>query len=416
MATSHDPAQPGPSAPPATTTHPAEADQRRLRDLQNTVYLDHYATTPLSAAARSALHGWLAMGPGNPSSIHGSGQSSRHALDAARRSVAHALGAAPRQVVFTSGATEANALAWHSVVAKTPRGRAVISAAEHASVRAAAARAEAHGWRVDTLPLDAQGRVDLSRAADVLATPCDLLSVLAVSNELGTVQPSRALAAMARASGAVVHVDATQALGKLAGVSLQQLDADLLSVSGHKVGALPGVGALLVRDGLVLSPLVAGHQEEGRRGGTENLAGAVTFGAACAALPARLAAHRRLRELRDRLADAVAALDAPTHRHAAELAANDDTGSCLSVAFPGCDAADLVMALDLEGVAVSAGAACSSGTMEPSPVVLALLEGHPDAARLAASTLRITLGPETTAADIDAATAALERVVARLLP
>ncbi len=410
--------------------------------LRPAIYLDHHASAPLSDAARAAVMALMAAGPGNPSSIHGAGQAARHALDRARGQVAAAVGVAPRQVVFTSGATEANHGAIRGVALAKPRaagagvagvGVAWISAAEHASVHAAAATlAVANGavaWEIRAMGLDPLGFIDLEAIAAALhavspglprpAQPSapqttHLVSACLVSNELGTTQPVAALGRLfkARDPDVIIHCDATQALGRIA-VDFAALGVDLLTLSGHKIGAPAGIGALIVRDGLAIDVLLPGHQEEGRRAGTENLLGAVGLGAACADLAPRRAQIPRIRGLRDALWRGIDALPWPSHRHA-QVAAERETGTCLSVAFPGCDASDLVMALDVEGVAVSAGSACSSGTLAPSAVIEAILSDADQA--LAAATVRFSLGPESTANDVTGALTALRRVLTRVAP
>lgn len=388
-----------------------------MSTLQNAIYMDHHASAPLCEAAKSVIERWLRSGPGNPSSIHGSGQHARHALDLARRQVAAAVGAAPRQVLFTSGATEANHSALRGLIGEAV-GVIWMSAGAHASAHTAANRLveDAPGWQLRTLGLTPHGVVDMEAVAHELSREagapdaCHIVSLSLVNSELGTIQPVAAVAAAFRAvhDHVIVHCDATQALGRIA-VDRADLAADLLTLSGHKIGTPAGIGALITRDGLVLHPLTPGPQEDGRRAGTENLVGAMTLGAACAALPERRAAMAKVREQRDALWAGIEALAWPTRRHAADA---DETGTCLSVAFLGCEASDLVMSLDMEGVAVSAGAACSSGTVDASPVISAIVDDSE--VDVALATVRFSLGPETVAPDIQGTLTALRCVLSRM--
>ena len=379
-----------------------------MNSLANTTYLDHHATTPLCAASREAIHAALTTELGNPSSIHGSGQAARHAIERARAQVARAVGCPARSVVFTSGATEANALAWRAM-ALTSGDVAVTSAIEHVAVELLAQSADARGCQVTRLPVDDAGHLRLEALPERWAWA----SVIMVSNELGLVLPIEAIAARCKEVGALFHTDATQALGK---VELTSCEADLISLSAHKIGGPAGVGALIVRDGVDLPPIWRGHQERGLRGGTENLLGVIGFGAACEQVPTRLAEMDRVRQLRDQLAAEVAALPFETYRHLAAVPPERESGTCLSVAFPGLDASDLVMALDIEGVAISAGSACSSGTLQPSEVIRHISRHLPDPEGTARGTVRITLGPESHRGDVEHLISALRVTLPRLLP
>ncbi len=359
--------------------------------------LDANATTPLSPQARAAITAAMALELGNPSSLHARGQAARALLEQARKAVLTSVGGAGGKIVFTSGATEANALAWHGVLTApwTPLPvRIVTSAVEHPSIGALVKALRLRGVEIVEVPVDAAGQLDGAAYAAALQQPTTLVSLMAVQNELGGIYPIADLAARAHAVGAVFHCDATQAPGRVA-LDLNALGVDLASLSAHKAGGPAGIGALWLRRGQRLQPLVAGHQEDGLRGGTENLLGAIGMAAAFGMLPERLAAMPRLRQLRDHLWQGLQATgqvarngDVPPHL---------ETGHVLNVAWAGVDGARLVRALDLEHVCVSSGAACASGTQEPSHVLLACGQ----TAMQARGGLRFSLGPQTTLGEID---------------
>ncbi|MCX7686246.1 MAG: aminotransferase class V-fold PLP-dependent enzyme [Acetobacteraceae bacterium] len=334
------------------------------------LYLDANASEPLRPEARAAVVAALDL-LGNPASVHGSGRAARRLLEAARRQVAARFGADPAQVVFTSGGTEANALA----VASLGRGRRVlVGATEHPSVLAAAAGAE----RLPVLP---DGTLDLDALARALAGPPALLCLMAANNETGVLHPLAEAAALCRAAGALLHVDGVQAAGRVP-LSLAATGADSLALSGHKLGGPKGAGALLLAPGREVVPLIAGGgQERGRRGGTEALPAIAGFGAAAEA--AEPAAAARLAALRDRIAEGVARI-APEARFPGAGAPR--LPNTLSVLLPGISAETQVIALDLAGVEVSAGAACSSGKVGPSHVLAAMGLGE-----AAGCTIRVSL-------------------------
>ncbi|HEY2747405.1 MAG TPA: cysteine desulfurase family protein [Polyangia bacterium] len=343
------------------------------------VYLDHNATTPLLPAARAAMI--AAMDElGNPSSLHAEGRRVREIVERARDEVARAVGGRREEIVFTSGGTEANNLGLRL------GARAVVSAVEHPSI--------AGGERVR---VDGAGRVDFDALAATAATG-DVVSVQLANHEIGVVQDLPAVVAVARRTGARVHTDAVQALGKIA-VDAHALGVDALSVSAHKIGGPKGVGALWLRDGLDVAPIVrGGHQERERRAGTENVVGIAGFGAACAAIARD--EGERLSALRDRFERGARSLGA---RVAAADAPRVPTTSY--VAFDGVAGELLMQALDLDGIAVSTGAACSSGSLEPSPVLRAI--GFPEG-------IRVSLGAGNSADDIDRLLACLPMLLDRI--
>jgi cysteine desulfurase len=401
------------------------------------IYLDFNATAPLGDDVRAAMTRAMEVG-GNPSSIHAEGRRARDAIEQARDRVARLTGRSREQLVFTSGGTEGNALGMLALAAVAERRglpRVVAAAAvdersgsgegagpfsidersesgeggrtlsiDHPSLRGAVAALVARGWRLAPIAVSADGALDAG-SLDAAATVdgVGLVAIAAVNHELGTVADPRVIAA-ARARGALVHVDAVQAAGKLA---LGALDADALVVSAHKLGGPQGVGVLAIAcdDGL---PLVdAGHQERGRRPGTENLLGIVGFGAAAeradpASWPASWPA---VAALGDRLEAGLRAIPG-VRIHGAGA---PRIGGTINAGFAGARGESIVIALDLAGIAASTGAACTSGTVEPSPVLLAL-GLPPDRAREA---VRFSLGRSTTADEIDAVLERLPAIVAR---
>jgi len=345
------------------------------------VYLDHNATTPLGAAARVAMVAALDE-LGNPSSLHAEGRRARELVERARDEVARAIGGRREEIVLTSGGTEANNLALRL------GARVVLSAVEHPSVDGAA------GPGARRVRVDAHGRVDLGELETLVAAGADLVSVQLANHEIGVIQDLPAVVAIARRYGARVHTDAVQALGKI-DVDVRALGVDALTLSAHKIGGPKGAGALWLRDGLDVDALLrGGHQERERRPGTENVAGIAGFGAACRGL------ERHDRALRDRFEAGARALGA---RVAAAEAPRVPTTSY--VAFDGVAGELLMQALDLEGVAVSTGAACSSGSLEPSPVLRAI--DFPEG-------IRVSLGSGNTAADIDRVLALLPGLLERI--
>jgi len=358
------------------------------------VYLDWNATTPLRPEARAAIAVALERG-GNPSSIHAEGRAARGMVEQARAAVAAAVGAEPRNVVFTSGGTEANTLALTPGlrIGAQPVDRLVVSAIEHASVLAGGRFAPDH---VVTVQVSGEGVVDLDHLRSLLAgRPPALVSVMLANNESGAVQPIAAISEIVHAAGGVLHVDAIQALGKIP-FKINELGADLVSLSAHKIGGPTGVGALVVGDGLAgLEPLLrGGGQELGRRAGTENLAGIVGFGAAvAAAIPAMADDMARVEKLRNRLEANLRQTEGSVI--VAESAPR--LPNTTLVAVPGLRAETAVIGFDLAGVAVSSGSACSSGKVRPSHVLEAMGFGP----ELAQSAIRISLGWSSSESDID---------------
>ena len=347
---------------------------------------------------------------GNASSIHHFGQAAKQKLEAARRQVAALIHASPAEVVFTSGGTEADNLAVLGVVRAAGRANphVIISAIEHSAVLASAAQLEREGAAVTRLPVRLDGTVDPEAVRSALRPETVLVSIMHANNELGTVQPIAAIARIAHEAGVPLHVDGVQALGKIA-VDVEALAVDLYSMSGHKLYAPKGVGALYVRKGTRLAPVAfGGHHERDRRPGTENVPSIVALGAACELAGRTLAAeYERLAALRDRLEAGVLGRIYGTGVNGARA---NRTPNTANIYFDGVDGEAMVIALDLRGFAVSTGSACSSGAIAPSHVLIALGLSA-DRAR---SSLRFSLGRSTTAEQVDALLDALEASVTHL--
>ncbi len=351
-------------------------------------YLDHNATSPLRPEAKAAMLAAMEA-VGNASSVHLEGRAARKLADDGRDAVAQALGVTAPMVIFTSGGSEANNLAIMGVAAE----RVLVSAIEHPSVIEAA---KASGKSVELIPVSSDGVADLDALRFMLPGPKALVSVMLANNETGVIQPVREIVAMAQEHGAFVHTDAVQALGKIP-LNFGLLGADLMTVSAHKAGGPAGCGALVVRDGLPLQPLIhGGGQELRRRAGTENLAGISGFAAVVASRLDHVKAFRDALE---------AQLEGATiFGQGAERLPNT---TCF--AMPGMNAETLVMAFDLAGVAVSSGSACSSGKVARSHVLGAM--GF--APEVSGATIRVSLGWTTASEDIEHFIATWQRILAR---
>lgn len=370
------------------------------------IYCDHNATTPLRPEALEAMLPFLAGSHGNPSSVHALGSRARCAVEDARAAVAALLGVVPATIVFTSGGTESNN---HALFGLAEVDRLLVAAVEHSSVRAAAQRLQARGAAVEWLPVDAQGRVAKDfLVPDATTTRATLVSIGWANNEVGTVQSIASISQHCRAAGWLLHVDAVQAAGK---IPVSAAPVDLLSLSAHKIGGPQGVGALYIRPGLELEPLLfGGGQERGRRAGTENVPGIVGMGVACTLAQRELAVFAEgTVALRDGLWQALSQrLDGLQRNSPA-----DGLPNTLHVSLEGIRGEALVAALDLQGIAVSSGSACAAGAGEPSHVLLAM--GHSnDAAR---NGVRFSFGRTSRAEDVariaDATVAVVERMRAQ---
>lgn len=380
------------------------------------VYLDNSATTPVDPRVAAVMARAVVETFGNASSVHGFGQQARAAIDRARREVASLIGAKQNEIVFTSGGTEANNLAIRGLCeASVAHGRHIItSAIEHPSVTGVCAELEKRGWEVTRLPVYGNGIVNPDDLVHALRPDTVLITVMLANNEIGTIQPLSHIGSIVRERRAagqrylLLHTDAVQAAGRLH-LNVDELGCDLLTMSGHKLYAPKGVGALYVRRGVRLhGQNIGGHQERERRAGTENVPGIVAFGEA--ARLAREEFEQRAthdRALRDRF-------EAEVRRRITDVVMNGDReqrlGHLSNISFRFIEGEGLLINLDLEGVAVSTGSACSSGTLEPSPVIRAL--GVDD--ELARGSIRFSFGKDNTEADVDYAVAVLTRAVERL--
>lgn len=374
------------------------------------IYLDHAATTPVREEVLDAMLPFFGAKFGNPSSVHRFGREARAALDEARERLAACLGAEPDEVSFNSCGTEGDNTAvlcmWRALRADG-RSAVVTTPIEHKAVLAAAHQVVIEGGEERLLPVDRDGVVDDS-AFDAMADHgAALASVMWVNNETGVIQAVPALAARARARGVVFHTDAVQAFGKIR-IDARTQPFDLLSISGHKIGAPKGVGALFIRRGTRFEPLIrGGGQDRGRRAGTENVAYAIGLTrAAELAIEERDAEWRRLERLRDELQRRIveAVPDAVVHSAGAPRAPH-----VLNLSVPGTDSESMLIALDMRGVAASGGSACQSGSVQPSHVLRAM--GVP--APLAAAAIRMSLGPLTTQEHIDRVAQLFPKLVAK---
>jgi cysteine desulfurase len=376
------------------------------------VYLDHAATTALRPEVRDAMAPYFDERFGNPSSMHRWGREARNALEEARERLAAAIGARRREIVFTGGGTEADNLAvlgrWRSACRNGGGAGAVVcSAVEHKAVGAAAKHAAEEGAALILLGVDEEARVDLGALDEALATEPCVVSVMWANNEVGTIEPVAEIGRRCRERGVVFHTDAVQAFGKDR-VDVRDTACDLLSLSAHKISGPKGIGALYIREGTVVLPLVhGGGQERELRPGTENVAAAVGF-ARAAELAVADQEHEgdRLRALRDRL-------ETGLRQHVPDLLVNGAAAPrlphILNVTVPDADQEGLLIGLDLEGVAASGASACQSGTVQPSHVLAAMGRLRP-----AAAAVRFSLGRTTRASDIDFAIGAFVRVVEQL--
>jgi cysteine desulfurase len=375
------------------------------------IYLDHNATTPPDAAVvelttRVGRDVW-----GNASSVHHFGQQAKAVLDEARGQVAELIGAEAAEVVFTAGGTESdNAAIRGAAEALEASGRRhlVTTAIEHEAVLNTCKALARRGWRISVVPVDNSGIVSADAVGAALTDETALVSVMHANNELGTVQPLAALAELAHARGALLHTDAVQTAGKIP-IDVTRLGVDLLSLSAHKFYGPKGVGALWVRRGVRLLPfMTGGRQERGRRAGTENVAGIAGLGLAAARARQAMATEApRLAALRDRLEAGVLATVSGAERNGAAAPRVPNT---TNISIERIESESLLIGLDLEGIAVSSGSACSSGTLEPSHVLKAM--GLPHARTL--GSIRFSLGASNSEAEIDHVIAVLPTLVDKL--
>lgn len=374
------------------------------------IYLDNAATTAVSPAVLEAMLPWFTEHYGNPSSIHGTGRDARKAVEAARRQTAAAIGAQAQEIYFTAGGSESDNWAIKGAAfARRDRGDHIITTAiEHHAVLHTCQWLETQGFTVTYLPVDSEGRVSPADVEKAITDRTILISVMTANNEIGTIEPIAEIGALAHSRGILFHTDAVQAVGAIP-LDVNALNVDLLSMSAHKFHGPKGVGALYVRRGVRLTPLIhGGAQERGVRAGTENLPAIVGMGKAIELAIAALDANAaRMTRLRDRLMDGLLSR-VPGLRINGPREGRLPNNCSISAQY--IEGESLLLRLDLAGVAASSGSACTSGSLDPSHVLLAI--GLPHEA--AHGSLRLTLGCDTTDADIDYVLETLPPIVADL--
>ena len=374
------------------------------------IYLDNNATTPLAGTVLEAMLPYLTEAYGNPSSIHAFGREARMALDHAREQVAAALGAEPQEIYFTGCGTESDNWAIRGAAyAKKPKGKHLVtSAIEHHAVLHAMAQLEVEGFEITYLPVDGDGLVNPEDLEKAMRPDTTLVSVMMANNEIGTIQPIEALAKIAKAHGALFHTDAVQAIGSVP-IDVKALGVDMLSLSGHKFHAPKGVGALYLKKGVRINPLMqGGAQERKQRPGTENIASIVGMGVAIERATTTIEARNAyLTPMRDRLIEGILTSipEVRLNGHATKRLPNNAN---VSVRYIEGEA--LLLSLDIAGIAASSGSACTSGSLDPSHVLLAIGLPH----EIAHGSLRFSLSEENTPQEIEYVIAELKKIVERL--
>ncbi|HRS91162.1 MAG TPA: cysteine desulfurase family protein [Candidatus Marinimicrobia bacterium] len=379
------------------------------------IYLDHNATTPLHPEVKNTITDMFDVF-GNPSSLHTVGRIARQKIEQAREIVANFIGAAPDEIIFVGSGSEANNTVLNSLscpsqvcrLERNLRDEIITTSIEHPCVLETSKCLRERGTTVHYLPVDITGKVKLNTLKELLSEKTALVSVMYANNEIGTIQDIKAIAEIAHAQGAFFHTDAVQAVGKIP-VNVKDLDVDFLTFSAHKIYGPKGVGALYVKRGTPFCPLIrGGHQERGRRAGTENTIGIVAFAKAIEMRKQEMSDEAvRLRRLKKMLIDGIKYKipDVQFNGHP-----TDTLPGTLNISFAGAEGESILLYLDLEGIGVSTGSACASGSLEPSHVILATGVG----AELAHGSIRISMGRENTAEDIYYTVSALERVVKKV--
>lgn len=379
------------------------------------VYLDYNATTPVDPRVLDAMMPYLAENYGNPSSIHSFGRKGKEALDKAREQVADFISANPKEIIFTSGGSESSNFAIKATAIKyrsETKNHLITTKVEHECVLESYMYLEKQGFEVTYLDIDKEGQIDLDELRDSISDATILVSCMYANNETGVIFPIEQIAEIVKEKGAIFHTDAVQAAGKI-NIDLNKIPADLLSISAHKFYGPKSVGALFIRDSfsqqISLAPLIhGGGQERGKRSGTENVAGIVGLGSASEIALTELDQDQsRIRDLRDRLLNSI-------KENIVDIRLNGSLenmlGNTLNLSILGAEGESLAMNLDIEGVAVSTGSACSEGAVDPSHVLSAMGLSREEAA----SSLRISLGRFTEKEDIDYASSVLPKVVDRI--
>ncbi len=378
--------------------------------MMNRIYLDNAATTAVAPEVLETMLPYFTEVYGNPSSIHATGRTAHKAVDQARRQVAAAIGAQPQEIYFTAGGSESDNWAIKgTALAQQRKGNHIItSAIEHHAVLHTCAWLEKHGFEVTYLPVDEFGRVNPEDVEKAITDKTILISIMTANNEIGTIQPIREIGAIARAHKILFHTDAVQAVGAIP-VNVDEMNVDMLSMSGHKFHGPKGIGALYIRKGVRIDTLIhGGAQERGLRAGTENLPGIVGIGKAIELATANLDENaRRITALRDKLMDGILERipDARINGHRTQRLPNN-----CNVSIRYIEGEAMLLRLDLAGIAASSGSACTSGSLDPSHVLLAIGLPH----EIAHGSLRLTLGADTTEKDIDAVLDTLPGIVSDL--
>lgn len=375
------------------------------------VYLDHSATTPVDEEVAELIKIYYTEKYGNPSSVHSFGREVKNALEEARQQVADLIGAKPEEITFTSGGTEADNLAILGT-AETRRSKGqhlIISAIEHHAVLETAEYLEEKGFELTLLPVNAEGIVDAGSVGKALRPDTILVSIMHANNEVGAIQPIEEIGGIVREHGAVFHVDAVQTVGKIP-VNVEKLGVDLLTISAHKIYGPKGVGALYIRKGTRLSPLMhGGGQEKKRRSGTENTPGIIGFGKACELAGQRMAAEaEKLKKLRDKLLKGIV-------EQIEHVKVNGPLGELrlpnnVNVSIMFVEGESLLLGLDMVGIAASSGSACTSGSLDPSHVLLAMGLTH----EVAHGSLRFSFGRRNTEEEVAYVLEHLPKIVERL--
>lgn len=380
------------------------------------VYLDYNSTTPMDPSVIEAVSDCMVGEYGNPSSIHSFGMSARSVLDEARETVAELIGAKPREIVFTSGGSESNNFALiGAAYSLAERGRHLITTrVEHASVLETFKFLEKVGFEVTYLNVDQAGKIDCGELSDSIKGSSILVSVMYANNETGVIMPVKEVSEIAQKNGLVFHCDAVQALGKVK-VDLSEIPFDLMSISSHKICGPKGVGALIIKSGLAITPFIhGGGQERGRRSGTENVPGIAGFGKAVELIAENMEAeNKRIRALRDELLKGISSTITRFRINGDPVSQkSQESGllNTLNISFDGVNGEAVVMALDIEGVAVSTGSACSEGNVDASHVLLAMGLSEDEAL----GSVRFSLGRFTTTEEINIVLDILPRVISRI--
>jgi cysteine desulfurase len=373
------------------------------------VYIDYNATTPLHEEVKASMTEDMDV-YGNASSMHESGRRARARIEQARDSVSTLIGAAVGAVVFTSGGSEANNTVFNSMrvlAAEGGRDEFIISAIEHPCVMNAALSMEKAGFKVTVLPVDEYGKLKIEELEKALCAKTLLVSIMAANNEIGTVQDVKEITALVKKAGAFMHTDAVQAVGKIP-VNAEDLGVDYLTLSAHKIYGPKGAGALYVKKGAPLSPLIhGGHQEDGLRAGTYNNGGILGFGKAAQIAASGIENYGCvISALRDRLRRGI---EGNVPRVKINGHPTDVLPNTLNVSFPGAEGESILLALDMQGIEASTGSACASGSLEPSPVLMALGLEH----ELAHGSIRFSLGWGITEEDIDYIIETLPPIIAK---